>query len=237
MTLRVNCWSGPRNISTALMYSFRQRADTTVLDEPLYAHYLRVTGRDHPGAAEVLADQSPDGDTVVRDLILGPVDTPVLFCKQMAHHLVELDRSFLGSCRNVLLTRHPADMLRSLAVQLPDAGLADTGLENLVSILDAATATGEHPVVIDSRTLLDDPRATLTVVCNRLGLEFDEAMLAWPAGPKPEDGVWAGHWYENVHQSTGFEAPRPSSHPWPSRLDAVLEAAMPLYERLLASAV
>lgn len=237
MTLRINCWSGPRNISTALMYSFRQRSDTRVLDEPLYAHYLRVTGREHPGAGDVLASQDPDGEAVVRNLILGLADAPVLFCKQMAHHLVDIDRGFLASGRNLLLTRHPEDMLRSLAVQLPDAGLADTGLENLVSILDVAVAAGEEPVVIDGGSLLDDPRATLAEVCRRIGLDFDEAMLSWPAGPKPEDGVWAEHWYANVHRSTGFEAARPSGHPWPARLDPVLEAALPLYEKLVTYAV
>ncbi|MCP3911517.1 MAG: sulfotransferase family protein [Actinomycetia bacterium] len=237
MTLRINCWSGPRNISTALMYSFRERADTTIVDEPLYAHYLRVTSREHPGADEVRASQDNDGDSVVRDLILGPVTTPVLFCKQMAHHLIDLDRGFLGEVRNLLLTRHPEEMLRSLAIQLPDAGLVDTGLENLVGVLESVLAAGEEPVVIDSRALLADPAAVLAEVCGRLGLEFDPAMLSWPAGPKPEDGVWARHWYRNVHRSTGFEAHRPSSHPWPDRLDAVLEAAVPLYERLASYAV
>ncbi|MCP5027114.1 MAG: sulfotransferase family protein [Actinomycetia bacterium] len=219
------------------MYSFRQRADTTVVDEPLYAHYLRVTGRHHPHRATVMESQSPDGDAVVRDVILGPVETPVLFCKQMAHHLVDLDRSFLGECRNLLLTRHPEEMLRSLAVQLPDASLADTGLENLVAILEAILRAGEEPVVIDSRALLADPRAVLHEVCLRTGLEFDDSMLSWPAGPKPEDGIWAPHWYSNVHHSTGFRADRPSDHPWPERLDAILAEALPLYEMLVAYAV
>jgi hypothetical protein len=233
VTVRINCWSGPRNVSTALMYAFRQRADTTVLDEPLYAHYLRVTGRDHPARAEVLAALDPDGEAVVRNVILGPVATPVLFCKQMAHHLVDVNRSFLRSCRNVLLTRPPADMLASLAVQLPDATLADTGLDTLVEILDWIIQHGEEPVVIDAPALRNDPAAVLGSLCDRLGLPFEVAMLAWPAGPKPEDGVWAPHWYHAVHASTGFEPYVPSPHPWPAHLDTVLAEAEPLYRRLL----
>ncbi|MED5552603.1 MAG: sulfotransferase family protein, partial [Actinomycetota bacterium] len=126
MIKRINCWSGPRNISTALMYSFRERHDTTVVDEPLYAHYLRVTGRDHPGRDQVLNAQNPDGEAVVRDVLLGSYDSPVVFFKQMAHHLVELNEDFLADATNILLTRDPRDMLPSLAVQLPDATLADT---------------------------------------------------------------------------------------------------------------
>ena len=111
------------------MYSFRERCDTTVVDEPLYAHYLRVTGRDHPGRDQVLASQNSDGDVVVRDILLGEYDTPIVFFKQMAHHLIDLDENFLAASTNILLTRDPRDMLPSLAVQLPDATLADTGLE------------------------------------------------------------------------------------------------------------
>ena len=142
MVLRLNCWSGPRNVSTALMYSFRQRADTTVVDEPLYGHYLRVTGRDHPGAAEVMEAMETDGERVVQETILGPCSTPVLFLKQMAHHLVFVDAAFLGQCRNILLVRDPAEMLPSLAVQLPDANLNDTGLAWQVEMAEAIVATG-----------------------------------------------------------------------------------------------
>jgi hypothetical protein len=219
------------------MYSFAQRADTTVVDEPLYAHYLRVTGREHPGREEVLASQDTDGEAVVRDIVLGPTTTPVVFFKMMAHHLVELDRAFLGRCTNLLLTRDPEAMLRSLAVQLPDATLADTGLDRLVELLDLITATGQRPLVVDSDQLLDDPDAMLRAVCEQVGVPFDPAMLSWPAGPKPEDGVWAEHWYHRVHESTGF-ARRSSDHPpLTPRLTSVLAEATPLSDRLLAYSV
>ncbi len=237
MTIRINCWSGPRNISTALMYSFRQRPDTTVVDEPLYAHYLRVSGRIHPGRDEVLRTQNPDGGEVIDNLILGHYDTPVVFFKQMAHHLVDLDRSFLGQCRNILLTRHPAEMIASFAVNVPDVTLADTGLTQLVELLDTIVDSGDEPVVIDSRVLLDDPARVLSEVCGRVGIDFDEGMLSWSAGAKPEDGSWGEHWYHNVRRSTGF-APREAKNiVLPPELEPVLAEALPLYERLSAHAV
>ena len=171
------------------MYSFRERCDTTVVDEPLYAHYLRVTGRDHPGRDQVLASQNSDGDVVVRDILLGEYDTPIVFFKQMAHHLIDLDENFLAASTNILLTRAPRDMLPSLAVQLPDATLADTGLENQVRLLRSIIKHGEHPVVIDSGSLLDDPEVSLNHLCERLGIKRDSSMLSWAPGPKPEDGV------------------------------------------------
>lgn len=230
-------WSGPRNISTALMYSWRQRADTTVVDEPIYAHYLRVTGRQHPGGAEALATQNSNGDEVVRDVLLGDYPTPVVFFKQMAKHLVELDRSFLPSGAHVLLTRDPHDMLTSLQNQLPDATLEDTGFTELVEILEWVRAAGATPVVIESRTLLQDPPSVLAELCDRLGLAFDPAMLAWPAGPKPEDGAWAPHWYDRVHESTGFAPWQPKQATLLPELEPVLAEAQPLYEQLLPYAL
>ncbi len=237
MTLRINCCSGPRNISTALMYSFAQRPDTTALDEPLYAHYLRVTGRVHPGRDEVLATRDPDGEQVVAEVMLGAYDTPVVFFKQMAHHIVDLDRAFLGECRNILLVREPTEMLASLAVRLDDATLADTGLEVQVELLDSIMEAGEEPVVLDATVLRSDPRAALTELCGRLGIDFEEAMLSWPAGPKPEDGVWAKHWYDAAHSSTGFRPWEPSTVTVPDHLRPVLDVAIPLHARLAEYAI
>lgn len=229
---RIQCWSGPRNVSTALMYAWRQRTDTTVVDEPLYAHYLSLGERGHPGAEEVLAAQSTDADEVIREIILGACPTPVLYVKQMAHHLRGVDRSHLARTRNLLLVRDPREMLASLSVQLPDCDLSDTGLVESVALLDAVLAEGGTPLVVDSRALLRDPEAVLTAMCTHVGLDFDPAMLSWPAGPKPEDGPWAPHWYHNVHRSTGFAPYTPSERALPARLEGVLAEAMALYGRL-----
>ena len=237
MTLRVNFWSSPRNVSTAMMYAWRQRADTTVVDEPLYAHWLRVTGRDHPGRCEVLASQDPDGEAVVRNVILGPRTEPVVFFKQMAKHLVGLDRSFLRSCRNVLLTRDPWEMLTSFQQQVPDATIDETGLVEMVDILEAGLAGGEDPIVVDARVLLGDPARVLERLCHELDLDFDPAMLSWPPGPKPEDGVWARHWHDAVHRSTGWDPWHPKDDQLLPHLVPVLEQAQPLYDRLQRHAI
>lgn len=237
MTLRINLWSSPRNVSTAMMYAWRQRADTMVVDEPLYAHYLRVSGRIHPGRDEVLASQDNDGRAVVRDVILGDHDRPVVLFKHMAKHLVDLDRDFLAQCRNVLLTRDPWEMLTSFQRQVPDTTLDDTGLVEMVEILDSLERTGERPIVVEARTLLDDPPGVLAELCRRLGLDFDPAMLSWAAGPKTEDGVWARHWYDAVHRSTGWAPWRAKDDRLLPALEPVLEAARPLHRRLQEYAI
>ena len=230
--LRLSVWSGPRNVSTALMYAFRQRPDTLVVDEPLYGHYLKVTRAEHPGDDEVLAAMDTDGGRVVREVLLGPCERPVHFFKNMAHHLAGLDRGFLGGLTNVLLTRDPAEMLPSLARQLPNPTLRDTGLLYQTEILDDVLGQGLDPVVLDAKQLLLDPPGVLRSACDRLGIPFHEAMLRWPAGPKPEDGVWAKHWYANVHASTGFSPYNPRTGDFPERLKPLLEESVPLYERL-----
>ncbi|HEX5850334.1 MAG TPA: hypothetical protein VFY59_14150, partial [Rubrobacter sp.] len=202
--LRLSVWSGPRNVSTALMYSFRQRPDTVVVDEPLYGHYLSTSDAVHPGATEVLKTMDGDGERVVREMILGPCERPIHFFKNMAHHLPGLDPSFLDHITNVLLIRDPTEMLPSLARQLNAPTLRDTGLREQDVILDSILARDEIPLVIDARDLLLDPPGVLQRACAALGIPFDDAMLSWPAGPKPEDGIWAEHWYHNVHASTGF---------------------------------
>jgi hypothetical protein len=230
--LKLSVWSGPRNVSTALMYAFRQRPDTLVVDEPLYGHYLEVTHADHPGDDEVLAVMDRDGERVVREVLLGPCERPIHFFKNMAHHLTGLDRGFLGGLSNVLLTRDPAEMLPSLAQQLPEPTLRDTGLLQQVEILDHVLRQGIDPVVLDARELLLDPKGVLREACERLGMPFYEAMLRWPAGPKPEDGVWARHWYANVHTSTGFSAYTRKNDAFPERLRPLFEECRPLYDRL-----
>tara|TARA_B100000470_G_scaffold183770_1_gene148701 strand:- start:110 stop:766 length:657 start_codon:yes stop_codon:yes gene_type:complete len=215
------------------MYSFRERSDTTVVDEPLYAHYLRVTARNHPGRDQVLNTQNPNGEVVVRDVLWGEYNSDIVFFKQMAHHLVELNEDSLVGFKNILLTRDPRDMLPSLAIQLPDATLADTGLANQVHLLNSIVEHGEKPIVIDSSALLGNPESFLHSLCDRLDIKQDPSMLSWAAGPKPEDGVWAPFWYQNVHSSTGFDRGLPSRRTVPSDLVPVLDEAIGLFDRLI----
>lgn len=236
-TIRLCLWSGPRNVSTALLYAFAQRTDTRVLDEPLYAHYLRVTGAPHPGREAVLEAQDPDGERVLREQVFGPCDRPVLFCKMMAHHLVDLDLAFLDRTVNVLLTRDPREVLPTLTVQVPDAALRDAGYARQVDVLRRELAAGRQPLVLDARILLEDPAGVLRTLLAGLDLPFDAAMLDWPAGPKSFDGVWASHWYHNVHRSTGFQPWRPKREPFPAHLEPLLAACRPYYEELLAHAI
>ena len=233
--MRIHLWSGPRNVSTALMYSFRSRSDMTVVDEPLSGHYLRVTGVTHPADQEVMDAMECDATRVIASVLIGnEYATDHVFFKHMAHHLVDVDRSFMADATNVILTRDPTDMLPSLAVQLPEPTLWATSLPAQVEILDML---GPDPLVLDAALLLKDPASVLGQLCARLGLAWDPAMLEWKPGPKPEDGVWAPHWYHRVHESTGFAAYRQWSGPFPDRLRPLLEEARPLYERLRAVAI
>lgn len=239
MTVRICMWSGPRTISTALMYSFAQRSDITVVDEPLYAHYLRVTSADgyHPGADEVLASMEQDGEAVVRDVIFGDYPTPYVFFKQMTHHLVDLDTGFLDRTVNLILTRDPHDMLRSYAAVVDRPTARDTGYPQNAALYDDLVSRGQDPIVIDSTLTLADPASVLRQVCERLGMPFDPAMLGWEAGPRPEDGIWAKHWYGSVHRSTGFGPPRRHDGPMPEHLVPLLDECLPYYRRLAAVAL
>ncbi len=235
--LRVNLWSGPRNVSTAIMYAFAQRTDTRVVDEPLYGHYLKVTGAEHPGREEVLAAMDTDGERVVRDVLLGQVDRPVVLFKQMAHHLTGLGWGFLADTANVLLVRDPADVIRSLRHQIPHPRLEDTGVAFQAQLLEHLTELGQDVPVLDARELLSSPESVLGELCSRLGLDFDPVMLSWPAAPRAEDGVWAPHWYHNIHRSTGFQPYREKSEPVPPELAPLVEECRPYYEELLEVAI
>lgn len=236
-TIRINLWSGPRNVSTALMYSFAQRSDTRVVDEPLYAHYLRVTDADHPGKQEVLNTMIGDGEQVIREVILGPCDRPVLFLKQMAHHFIEIRRDFLAATVNVLLIRDPVQMLPSLAQNLTNPILRDTGLATQAVLYHQLLDLGQQPPVLESKQLLLNPRRVLNQLCTQIGIPFAENMLQWQAGARPEDGIWANYWYHSVHRSTGFEPYRAKNDPFPPRLLRLLAECRPYYELLVEKAI
>lgn len=230
-------WSGPRNVSTALMYSFAQRSDTRIVDEPLYGHYLRASGAQHPGRDEVMGAMDNDGERVMRRLASDPADAPVLFVKQMAHHFVDLDSALLDGMDHFLLIRDPREMLPSLIEVLGDVTIRDTALPDQTRLLDHLVAGRLNPFTVDSKALLEDPERMLSRICNRLGIAFDPAMLRWQAGPRPEDGVWAPWWYGNVHRSTGFQAWRPSTRTIRDCDKPLLQQCVELYERLRAYSI
>ena len=237
--VRICLWSGPRNISTGLMYWFPQGHDTVVYDEPLYAHYLSKTPARayHPGAEEVIATMENDGEKVVRDLILGDQPKPVAFFKHMTHHLVNLDRGFLSKTVNVLLTRDPVDMLPSYAAQVERPSLRDVGYKLHTELLSQLQSIGQNPPVLDSQQILLDPQKVLGELCERIGIPFQDAMLSWKPGARPEDGSWAKYWYKSVHQSTGFGKYIQKTDPFPEALKPLLEECKPYYEQLSALAI
>ncbi len=236
----VNLLSGPRNVSTALMYSFAQRADTAVVDEPLYGHYLKHTHAPQPHWRELLDLLDTDGERIVRELILDPPKAKaVYFLKNMAHHLIEIGDEWLFDerVRNVFLIRDPEQMLPSLVNQIEEPSPRDVALESQAMWFRELRARGLNPQVLDSKALLLDPAKVLRELCDRIDIAFDSAMLSWPAGPRPEDGPWAPYWYHSVHQSTGFSPYTEKSEPFPERLQPLLDASRPHYEYLLRHAI
>jgi hypothetical protein len=228
-TVRIAMWSGPRNLSTAMMRSFENRPDCSVVDEPLYAAYLVATGLDHPGRDEVIASQSTEPSVVVAEITAGPVATPLQYQKHMTHHLLPtFPRRRLSSLRHAFLIRDPERVLSSYAKVRGEPTLEDLGLPQQVELFE----TFGGPV-IDAADVIRDPRGTLARLCEALGIGFDDAMLAWPAGPRESDGVWARHWYAAVEASTGFGQGSPAGDdPVPDRLAPLLERCRPFYSAL-----
>jgi hypothetical protein len=233
MTTPICLWSGPRNVSTALMYSFAQLASVRVIDEPLYGHYLRVSDADHPGREDIMSAMNCDGDAVMQELLQQQAEDSErrLFMKHMAHHLLDLDLDFLKSTMHIFLVRDPREMLPSLTIQIPQAGLLDTGLKRQWELFLELTEAGQQAVILDARELLLNPASVLRQLCSHLGFAFDQDMLTWQAGPRPEDGVWAPHWYHAVHKSTGFAA-YAAKREFPEHLQELLHECLPFYEKL-----
>ena len=228
-------WSGPRNISTAMMRSWGNRPDTFVCDEPLYAHYLLKTGARHPGADEVIAHHDTDLRKVIQWLT-GPVPDKrtIFYQKHMTHHLLpEIDRTWLESLSHAFLIRDPHEMLISLIKHLPNPTIRDTGLPQQVEIFELVrTRSARTPPVVDARDVLENPRRMLSLLCEALDVPFVESMLMWPAGPRETDGIWAKHWYHSVEQSTTFEPYRPRNDRLPESLRPLLVECQEWYKEL-----
>lgn len=235
--LRIAMWSGPRNISTAMMRSWENRGDCAVSDEPLYAAYLATTGLDHPGRDEVIAAGETDWRRVV-DGLLGPPPggAALWYQKHMSHHLLpEMEVDWVLRLRNVLLIRDPAEVVSSYIKSRATVTPEDIGLPQQGRLFDLLRERqGETPPVIDAGDFLRAPEAHLRALCARLGIAFTPRMLSWPPGPRDSDGVWAPYWYDAVRQSTGFEPWRARETALTGDAAAVAEACRPVYERLHA---
>jgi hypothetical protein len=233
--VRIAMWSGPRNISTAMMRSFGNRPDTTVVDEPLYAHYLSVTGIEHPGRAEIIASQDNDWRGVT-SWLTGPIPDgrSVWYQKHMTHHMIpEVGLDWLGGVTNAFLIREPAQVVASYSKVRGEPTLEDLGFPQQAELFRrCADRLGAAPAVIDAGDVRRDPRGVLGQLCTAVGIGFDEAMLSWPPGPRPEDGVWAPHWYAAVEQSTGFEPYVAREVDVPPHLLGLLERCQPFYDEL-----
>ena len=233
--IRIAMWSGPRNISTAMMRAWESRSDTTVVDEPFYAFYLKATGQQHPGCEEVIAQGETDWHHVV-DQLLGPIPEgkKIFFQKQMTHHLLPVvGRDWLGSVVNCFLIRDPAEVINSYIKKNDDPTLADLGFVQQAEIFDwVLEQTGSPGPVVDARDILQDPERILTLLCQAVGINFDRAMLSWPAGLRETDGIWAKHWYGEVAKSTSFAPYQPRDASVPERFREIHQQAREIYDRL-----
>ena len=237
MTVRIAMWSGPRNISTAMMRAFENRPDTEVIDEPFYASFLIRSGADHPMRQEVLAAQETDPVAVAR-AISGdaPRGAAIFYQKHMTHHMLAgFDLGWMAKCRNAFLIRRPEAVLASYSQKRGEATLDDIGVVRQREIFDReADRLGHAPPVVEGADVLADPRGTLGRLCAALGIPFSDRMLAWPAGPRASDGVWAPYWYDSVWRSTGFRTTSAPDDPLPPELEPLAEQCTPFYQRLSA---
>ena len=230
---RLAMWSGPRNISTAMMYSFENRADCRAIDEPFYAHYLEQSGVDHPGAQKVIDSYETDYQKITQ-MLSGdiPEGASIWYQKHMCHHIStghELD--WIQNLTNCFLIRDPREVLLSLSKITHEVSLWATGLPQQVMLFERASQY-EPPVILESKDILENPREILGMLCHGLNIPFSESMLSWKAGPRDCDGIWGEYWYDSVWSSTGFSPYSPRTGELPPRLESVLDEALPLYREL-----
>jgi hypothetical protein len=234
MTVRIAMWSGPRNISTAMMRSWENRPDTEVVDEPFYASFLTQSGAIHPYQQEILATQSSDFDTVARELSQGMVPSALQYQKQMTHHIPEqADMSWCASLRHCFLIRHPAKVVDSYTRSMGQCDAADTGIERQYTLYrQLCEISAQNIPVIDSDVLLGSPEPMLKAICKALDVPFYSRMLSWPKGKRDSDGVWAPHWYHSVEDSTGFGKSRNTLPELTAQQQAVADSCMPFYQEM-----
>lgn len=228
MNWGINLLSGPRNISTALMYSFAQHSKVKVIDEPFYAHYLKITGIDHPGRNETLASMSSDFDEIISKLDLKKKGSS-LFLKNMAHHVIDMPMDWLLDYKNVFLIRSPEFVIASYIKNLEYPNIDDLGYKRAYELKEFLSKNNQDFIIMESEEILKNPKESLSKICNFAGLDFEKSMLQWEAGPRIEDGAWAEYWYANVHRSTGFESKLSKTPKIPERLNPLLEECEKFY--------
>jgi hypothetical protein len=235
VSIRIAMWSGPRNISTAMMRAWGNRDDTVVIDEPFYAYYLQATRIQHPGADEVVATGETDWRKIVVHLT-GPIANGkrIFFQKQMTHHLLpEIDREWIGAVTNCFLIRDPREVISSYIKKREDTALEDLGFVQQAEIFDfVRTHTNAVPAVVDAKDVLQNPERTLRLLCEAVGVEFSESMLSWPPGLRDTDGIWAKYWYGEVAKTTSFQPYRTTDSKVPERLRKIYERCCESYELL-----
>jgi len=233
--VRIAMWSGPRNISTAMMRAWGNRDDTVAIDEPFYAYYLKVTGIEHPGADEVIATGDTDWRKVVAHLA-GPVPNSkqIFFQKQMTHHLFpEIDREWLGTVTNCFLIRDPREVINSYIKKREDPALEDLGFVQQAEIFDfVRTRANGTPPVVDAKDVLQNPERTLRLLCEAVGVEFSASMLSWSPGLRDTDGIWAKHWYGEVAKTTSFQPYHATQHEVPQRFGEIYDLCHRHYQLL-----
>lgn len=234
--IRIAMWSGPRNISTAMMRAWGNRSDTAVIDEPFYAYYLERTGKNHPMAAEVIATGETDWRKVADEMTIEPAPggKPIFFQKQMTHHLLpEIDRAWITKLTNCFLVRDPREVILSYIQKNPEPELEDLGFVQQCEIFHfVRDRSGSAPAVIDADDVLRNPESTLRLLCDAIGVPFDKAMLSWPPGLRETDGIWAKHWYDAVAKSTSFAPYTPRDGTIPDSLCAIYEKCRECYQKL-----
>ena len=234
--MRIAMWSGPRNLSTAMMYAYGNRPDFDVIDEPFYAAYLVKTGLNHPMRDEIIASQPTDPAQVVERLIgSNRGKKPHFYQKHMTQHMVPgMPRGWMAQVKNVFLLRHPARVIASFSAKYENLTLEDIGFAQQSDLYDDVLGLGAEPIVIDSSDIRQNPERQLRKLCSALDLDWNPAMLSWPRGGHAKDGAWAPHWYGAVHKSTGFAGPEGALPNLSGHLAELTEQAMPHYERLLS---
>ena len=234
--MRIAMWSGPRNLSTAMMYAFSSRSDSVVIDEPFYAAYLHSSGLIHPMQNAILASQPTQPDVVIEQCLGEMPDGKSLYYqKQMTHHMLPtFSLDWLKEVNNVFLIRHPARVVASYQQKREKPTLEDIGFVKQLEIFNyVKKISGTIPVVVDSDDILENPAQVLQTLCEAIGIEYQSTMLSWTAGGNPADGVWAPHWYESVWKSTGLRPTVKKPLPeLPSELNSIANAAIPYYEEI-----